>query len=116
MRNTRRSLLQRGIECFSKGFNIWIGNKAYNWQAAARFAQKFISASQQQSQVDTSADSPASLKRKTHERSPQDWQRTQLNKKSNKPNMSIIRSSSLSQHTQGGDAMETTFTELFDNI
>lgn len=48
LRTTRRSLKEMGINCPIKGFNILIHNKAFDWQAALRYARNSQRTSQSQ--------------------------------------------------------------------
>lgn len=43
VRTTKRSLLQNGINCYQRGFNLFINDLPYNWPAATRLFRSQVS-------------------------------------------------------------------------
>lgn len=119
VRCTRRALLQKGIDCFIKGFDVWINNRAYNWRAAMRYAQRLGLISQPLLQ-DKVPDTPTSLKRSSQGLSPLERQHRQYNKKTNqvtKVNRNFIKPPFSQQSTPDNVVrMDVNFAELFDDV
>lgn len=119
VRCTRRTLLQNGVNCHTRGFEVWINNRAYNWQAALRYARSRNIASQPQTQMESAPDTPASLKRNSQGLSPLEQQQRRIHKKVNntvKPKNNPIRSARLSQASASNiDDMNESFDGLFGN-
>lgn len=116
VRETRRNLLQKGIECFSKGFNIVISNKEYNWQAALRYAQRSLSTQPRENDGNMSDYSISLSKRKADNISPLQ----PPTKPQHKPSKGrlLFRPGNLSQPSSpaGSFPMETSFAPLFDGL
>lgn len=114
VRCTRRTLLQNGIDCIAKGFNILINGQTYNWQAALRLSQRMKVQlplqSQTQMKDDTFPTNTDQNKRKANEISPQERQfrKQTLNNKNE-----LVRPS---QFTRQQSMEDHSFTQLFDNI
>lgn len=120
-RSARRSLIQKGIDCTVKGFNVWINGTPYNWQAALRFGQKAITQSQDLVQPleddgNMSDASNHSIKRKADNISPQGRQRTRQQKMVKRDFIQRPRLSQSSQHLSSNTRDGIDYTEIFDRL
>lgn len=117
IRCTRRSLLQRGIDCVIRGFNIVIKGQPHNWQAALRYSQRMIPQNdlsiQSQMEIDGGSSETETNKRKANQISPHE---RQLRRQALANNPNPIRPSQFTRSQEPTGYMDMNFSELFDNL
>lgn len=126
--------MQKGIECFVKGFNIVINNNYYNWQAAMRYAQTLLRPTQEDNgnlsdslvqSKRNAQDNISSLQMPRSEKFPKiNYNRsifrtdkmTQPLISATNLSQSVQAAAVLSQTTNAEERMDTNFWSLFDEL
>lgn len=122
VRCARRVLIQKGIDCSIKGFNVWINGKPYNWQAALRYGSQSQNSKNkdrvllQEEDGNASDSSSQSTKRKADNISPQEHHKNRQRRLNNKKIINPSRFSQASHPTQANNMEEMDFTSLFDQL